>query len=84
MTGGSCPKLKSMPDEHMGENVPVVTTSTSRAALTLPRRRTMSVISLAVTTTAWPILMRSLISLPVFLTSWDLGVHAPCVSPLAA
>ena len=25
MTGGSCPKLKSSPDEHMGEKVPVVT-----------------------------------------------------------
>ncbi len=66
MSGGSWPKLKSRPEEHMGEKVPVVTTSTSRAALVLPRRFTVSTISSAVRTTALPFLMRSLISAMVF------------------
>ena len=50
----------------MGEKVPVVTTSTSLAALVLPRRRTVSTISSAVRTTALPFWMRSLISAMVF------------------
>jgi len=45
-----------------GEKVPVVTTSTYRAASTSPRSRTMSIISSAVTTTALPLLILSLIS----------------------
>jgi len=60
--GGVCPMLKSMPEEHMGEKVPVVTTSTSLAAFSLPISRTTLVISLALRTTALPRLMRSLIS----------------------
>ena len=58
---GGKPMLNSKPDEHMGENVPVVTTSTSRAAFSGPMRRTASVISSALRTTARPFLMRSLI-----------------------
>ena len=73
ITGGSgWPMLKSRPEEHMGEKVPVVTTSISRAALALPMVRTASVISSAVTTTARPALMRSLISEMVFFTLADM------------
>lgn len=50
--GSGWPMLNSKPDEHMGENVPVVTTSTSRAAFSGPMRRTASVISSALRTTA--------------------------------
>ena len=53
------------PEEHMGENVPVVTTSISLAAFAAPLRFTTSVISCAVTTTAFPSLILWLISLIV-------------------
>jgi hypothetical protein len=53
------------PEEHMGENVPVVTTSISLAAFAAPLRFTTSVISCAVTTTALPSLILWLISLIV-------------------
>ena len=52
MGGLLWPKLMMAPEEHMGEKVPVVTTSTVRAASTSPLLRTISIISSAVTTTA--------------------------------
>ena len=62
MVGGVWPVLKRMPDEHMVEKVPVVTTSTSRAALALPTRLTRVAISSALRTTALPLRIFSLIS----------------------
>lgn len=53
----------------MGPKVPVVTTSTSRAARLTPRCLTMSIISVAVTTTALPLFIRSFISAIVFAIS---------------
>ena len=60
--GTDCPKLIKAPEEHMGEKVPVVTTSTCLAASTAPSFLTILIISSAVTTTTSPDLIFSLIS----------------------
>ena len=52
----------------MGPKVPVVTTSTSLAALATPFFLTRSMTSSAVTTTAWPLAIFSLISAILFVT----------------
>ena len=62
MPGAACPKFIKAPEEHMGANVPVVTTSTWRAASSAPSFRTISIISSAVTTTTSPDLIFWLIS----------------------
>jgi hypothetical protein len=62
MGGAECPKLMNAPEEHIGAKVPVVTTSTRRAASAGPSVFTMSMISSAVTTTTSPERILSLIS----------------------
>ena len=64
--GFEWPRLRNMPLEHIGPNVPVVTTSTISAAPFVPFSSTMSAISSAVTTTAAPFFIFSLISAIVF------------------
>src|SRR6056297_3016429 len=70
MAGTLCLKLKNAPDEHMGEKVPVVTTSTVLAASSAPFSSTISIISSAVATTTCADLIFSLISALVLLTRY--------------
>ena len=76
MRGVVWPVLKNAPLEHIVPNVPVVTTSISLAARAAPFLRTMAVISSAVTTTALPALILSLISSKLFVTCGLLSPRA--------
>jgi len=49
--------LIKAPEEHIGPNVAVVTTSISLAVFSIPVSSTISIISSAVTTTASPFLI---------------------------
>ena len=62
MRGEVWPKFKNAPEEHMTPKVPVVTTSTFRAAPRTPSLATTSIISSAVTTTQLPARIFALIS----------------------
>jgi hypothetical protein len=67
----------------MGLKVPVVTTSTSLAAATSPFFRTIPIISSAVTTTAFPLLIFSFISPYVLLTAYVFISPVSCALPTA-
>ena len=59
MGGAEWPKLSKAPEEHIGAKVPVVTTSTRRAAAAAPSVFTIPLISSAVTTTPEQLSMAS-------------------------